>query len=255
MKRKRYDEEFCKRVFHQFLCHFYRRDALRWEPVIQPQEPPDYYLRIAGQRYAVEVTTVMEQVSLGKWPGPLPGRSAPHRLIREVEAQAQRRQLLNGAYVVEMEPTADLNGDEDGLRRALLEYIARTREHVAAARVVVYRRNGCRWAIWKYAKYRNVIKPVTHVHDAWQRQVQGQLHELIEERVRTKAFKLHGVGQPKILLLFDQYHYGLDRSWAEASHTLDLTPFHTVARICDGGTTQVLSSVQPGWNGAAAVSA
>lgn len=252
MKPKRQDEEFCKHTFHSFLAHFYRSDNLFWEPVSPCQEPPDYYLRILNQRYAVEVTTVMEPPSPNHWQAPSAEESRLYRLVKRVERQAEQRGHMQGSYVVEGGPVDNFGTCQRKLRQALLEYIRRTREPIEAPRVVLHRSRRSEWAIRKYARYRNVIKLVAPkgLGDHWREEVCCRLRERIAERLDTKAKKLQGLSMPVILLLFDQYHYARRSAWTEASSALDLDQFHTVVRISDGGRAQILASARSDWSGA-----
>src|SRR5262245_48913710 len=56
MKRK--EEEASKMAFDQFLRTRSDNPTIIWDDVVK--DPPDYYLHLDGQKFAVEVTQIME---------------------------------------------------------------------------------------------------------------------------------------------------------------------------------------------------
>lgn len=59
----REDEEHCKEVFNTFLKQYYRDVDIIWTPGDR-NKPPDYFLRLRRDKYAVEITSVIEKATL-----------------------------------------------------------------------------------------------------------------------------------------------------------------------------------------------
>jgi len=62
---KREDEELCRSIFDTILLTLFARDEIIWTPVEQRHEPPDYYVELSGEKYAVEVTSLIEKMRTG----------------------------------------------------------------------------------------------------------------------------------------------------------------------------------------------
>src|SRR5215210_9100381 len=91
MKSK--DEEFAKETFHEFLLE--RGEVPLWEE----DEAPDYYLTTGAQRYAVEVTQLMETFQLGgRNQTPVSLSHSLKRVADSIESEARKRNILSGTY-------------------------------------------------------------------------------------------------------------------------------------------------------------
>jgi hypothetical protein len=54
-------EEFCRSRFDAYLQQRNVSERIEWQ---EGPEPPDYYLAVGDQRFAVEVTTISEKLML-----------------------------------------------------------------------------------------------------------------------------------------------------------------------------------------------
>lgn len=61
---KRGDEAFCTSEFEKFLRESLGKTSIVWEEVAISAEPPDYYLQLENQRFAVEVTSIRETIKI-----------------------------------------------------------------------------------------------------------------------------------------------------------------------------------------------
>ena len=62
---KREDEELCRSIFDVYLLTLFEREAIKWASVEKRHEPPDFYLELAGNKYAIEVTALIEKMRTG----------------------------------------------------------------------------------------------------------------------------------------------------------------------------------------------
>jgi len=91
-------EETCKRCFHAYLATKLDPEDVSW---LDGDERPDYYLVVKGVRYAIEVTTVMEMVTVGSTEFPIACfYHSLGRLVLEVEKEASNEGVLSGFYSV-----------------------------------------------------------------------------------------------------------------------------------------------------------
>jgi hypothetical protein len=58
MSTEREDEKISKSTFHKFLLRFFSESDISWGEK-NNDDPPDYFLYLSGQEFAVEVTRVM----------------------------------------------------------------------------------------------------------------------------------------------------------------------------------------------------
>ena len=94
-------EELCRLRFDEFLQASLEFGSIAWVDVNQQDEPPDYFLHLDETTYAVEVTTLMGQVEVGKLKLPeIEVVASLWRLVEKVETTAKENDCLNGAYVV-----------------------------------------------------------------------------------------------------------------------------------------------------------
>jgi hypothetical protein len=92
------NEEFCKAQFTTFLTTASSQTSIIWD---EGANPPDYDLTIDGVKYAVEVTALMERIQVGSITLPESGIiDSLWSLVDEIEATAQKQNILTGSYVV-----------------------------------------------------------------------------------------------------------------------------------------------------------
>ncbi len=83
----RADEEQCKNKFDAFLRQRYLDGDISWRC---GDEPPDYYVRLRGDCYAVEVTNLFENIELGdETTSHLGFRTRVLAFLRQIEQKAR----------------------------------------------------------------------------------------------------------------------------------------------------------------------
>jgi hypothetical protein len=234
---KRADEEFCKAQFDTFIKQFFTLSEVTWEEVAQRDEPPDYYLFLGNTRFAVEVTTLMELVSVGA-SSPLPHFQI-HRLLEQfidrVEEIAREEGYLQGNYLVSFSTPIDNFADvRDGIRDKLLEYIQSTSGIETSPLEIVFERiipqqRPQQCGIQKLGSKPNRVIGGGPVWVKWEGEAAEDICDLLNESLNTKADKLKGVGEPKILVLLDEYRFADRQMYEDCVHRLSsLAHFHTV---------------------------
>ena len=253
---KRPDEELCKVQFDAFLGQFFDPSEISWIEVAQEDEPPDYYLVLGSVWFAVEVTTLLENVSVGT-ASPLPPEIIGRFLrgfVKEVEQVARAEGSLHGKYLVTFSTPIDgFSNVRDAIRAKLLDYIRKTSSMKSSSPEIVFerivpdhRRQQC--GIQKVDGRRDRIDSGGPFWVKWEGEATADLCDLIEGSLTTKASKLTGVAEPKILLLLDRYVFA-DREMYEIClpKVSSLDSFHTVFVVQSSRRGFVFHSQQSDW--------
>jgi len=243
---KRADEEHCKAQFDAFVKQFFTPSQVTWEEVAQQDEPPDYYLFLDTTKFAVEVTTSVERLSVGTQ-SPLPTRVIVEflrRFVKEVERVARAKSYLQGCYLVSFSrPIDDFAAIRDELQTNLLEYIRRTHSlEQAPCRIVfekaVSQQRPQQCSIQKVHSNADQIVMGGPTRAKWEGDIAQDVYDLLSESLDSKVGKLQDIAGPKILLLRDEYLFA-DREMYEqcVSSLRSIGHFHTVFVVqgSDGG--------------------
>ena len=161
---KRADEEYCKDTFSIFLADRVGHGTFAWTEVPQNQEPPDYYLTLCGVRFAVEVTTLMEEVAVGATLRmPSTGISqALIKLCKDMEDDLRKRNILRGSYMLVLQPIEDLRNARPFIEERIVRYVERTRDDKAAAPEILLQQGRSRLSIRKASDRRDRLYWVVH---------------------------------------------------------------------------------------------
>jgi hypothetical protein len=214
-------------------------------------DPPDYFLSLGDQRYAVEVTQVQQEFALGA--GTMSERDVTVGLtnaIRELERRALAKGILSGFYFVHLEPLPDLKAELAGIETRLVEYLTATRDLETAPRG--YLREGPwgrQWTIRKVARKGAELSGSVGYHGIGigEGEYMMKLRERLRAILARKREQLSGLAESKVLLLLDKFHYAEDEQWLRLASETDMSSFHSVARSHREGACQVLYSSRSGW--------
>jgi len=243
-------EEFCRSKFDEFMRAISESTSIRWQDVAQRDEPPDYYLYLNGTKYAVEVTTLMEKSEVGNLELPQIAIIASlWQLVDEVEATARRDGFLNGAYVVSFSrPLADFSKIRGQLFDDLLAYVKTTRNLSTAPEQVVFKQGTQKCIIQKHHDQKSYIGKVGPGGGKSEGEITEEICTLLEERVNAKHHKLRKISDPKILLLYDAYHFASLAMYESCkSRIAHLRSFHTIFVAGGNGPGWVLHSGSLDW--------
>ena len=144
----RKDEEECKAAFHTFLASTQGLEDIRWYP---GDEPPDYYVFLDRTKYAVEVTTAMEQINLkSKTMSHLAFRSTVCQFLKEVEQEALLSAILTGAYSVRFKPLDSFGKLRRQIKKGINEYLCSTQNDSSAPAKTIIGKGHSRCEIIKH---------------------------------------------------------------------------------------------------------
>ena len=240
----RRDEEFAKDSFHRFLDRLDLKDEPVWE---DGSDPPDFFLSIGAERFDVEVTRVVAPVSLDgnvfpKWTVTRALRS----FAEQVQREARDAGILQGAYVLFLEPVTNFEDAVGPARATILGYLAETQGVPKAEERTILRQVGKRWSVKKLHPTRKYLAPViAEGGGGWEGEIRAEFAPLLERTIERKVAS--GVGSPRILLLVDDYHYAPAGLWQHALAQRHKRQFHTVARTFLDWECQILSSTKRSW--------
>jgi hypothetical protein len=243
-KMKRWDEEYAVQAFTEFLRGVDPLTQIDWEDVNKADEPPDYYLRWR-QRFAVEVTSVMDEKFLdGK---PFTSAQVTHDLAsfcEDLEREARKQEILRGTYRLAMEPVASLSRMRKSIRGAVFEYLGRTQKLAKAEEIEIGPHQ--EFSLEKLRQGKDVIYPAIV---GWKSgaDIPGDLHRHLGDALAKKRHKLREVAEPRILLIFDRYGFGNPQNWWSAARSVSFSGFHTVARVWIEKTVQILVTEEEAW--------
>jgi hypothetical protein len=141
----RRDETFAQEALTRFFAERYPRSPI-WQ---SGSEPPDFWVYMAGRRFAVEVTQVMESLEVGSIT--LTGRgaiAALRRAVQQIEALARDAGLLRGFYHIHVCPLPDFRTALPELQARLFAYLSETARVQAGEQRELWRgQHGQCWTI------------------------------------------------------------------------------------------------------------
>ncbi len=209
--KKRDDEELCKSVFNTYLLTLFTSEEIIWVPVEQQDEPPDFYLELAGENYAVEVTSLIEKMRMGG------GMELPYlstlsplkQLVDGVGTRAQQEGNLQGGYlVVFKEPFEDFGKIKSKLEKGLLDYILKTKDEVSAPESTIYSKFDRVCTITKVHNQTNEVRMFWNRGGINIDGMESEICRLVKEAIHEKEYLLRNISLPKIILLYDLYGFG-----------------------------------------------
>lgn len=250
---KSIDEEFCKSEFSNFLSRIYNPTEYNWEDVPQKNEPPDYYLDLKGDRYAIEVTKLMEKVPVGT-ANPLPlttVRDLLQRFVKdEIEAITINNVYLEGTYTIYFsQPIKNFTSIKNNLKTDLLDYIKNTKKQENAPSKIIFSQGKQKCEITKIHNNGNKILMAGPFAVKWESETEIDMQNILMDRISEKRDKLKNITHPKILLLHNKYAFVSPQNYKDIfSLIYSLNDFHTIyiTQKEEGGI--ILYSQNPNWS-------
>ena len=223
------------------------------------EDPPDFYLSIGNQEFAVEVTTLEHVLDTdsGREVRMLAYSGSVDTLVREIEAEAIKQGILNGTYDTSANGPFDAFGS---LRKAImdgaLDYVRRTQnlpqadyeeivsQGVRYFRIQKIKAEGARIlpGLLSYGPGRSLV--------AWVESDDVRLEacRLLRKALLDKKEKLKNVPLPKILLLRNAYVFAGAHVYRQCIENLQdlLRSFHSVFTVESEG--YFLSTEEDAWH-------
>ena len=248
MKRK--DEEIAKTEFDTLLRTNMGIGNIAWNEVQQIDEPPDFYLLIDRERYAVEVTSVFDEIEVNDMGLPSIAISASiSKLVNDVEREAKLKFWLQGGYLVAIEPLENFTSIKEHLKRSMLRYIQQTQSLSNANKYYLLGEDVNDGVyIQKINSGKNYVGEAISFPAKWEGESLEELSILIERVLENKIKKLANVKEPKILLIWDAFNYLKDSHWKRLlQKASQKTFFHTICRISPSTKSSIIYSVYAEW--------
>jgi len=223
--------------------HFNPLD-ISWIEVNPAYEPPDWYLEIGPERYAVEATSIVEYLSdLGPNVSSVSISASLHDLVDEVEAIARSQGILNGGYWVELAPLPDFNKNREWLREALINYVRDTCDMDEAEQKDFGKIKDSNLSIRKFRSDKDYIGEMISFGVKSGHEASIELSQYIATSISKKAHLLRNIGEPIILLILDSYNYSHLADWKEAISGLKIpVGISVVARTEPGSPADIIYS-------------
>ena len=241
----REDEEHCKNAFDTFLKQFYQSGDITWTC---GDEPPDYYLELCGTKYAIEVTSLFENIELGdKKSSHLGFRKAILNFLKQIEQEAIQKGILNGAYIVSYKPLNDFGKQKRTISKTIIAYLRDTQRVSSAPIKKIIGSGRLTWDIEKYHSEKQYLTGAAS--DAkWEHQAAGELSIFLNKALNDKVQKLAAISYPKILLIADRFPWVERGDWNNCLPNLDqLSEFHTIFLISNDRGNSVMYSIESLW--------
>lgn len=253
----KFDRElFCQESFDRFLREQGQYNDLVWERVPEGQDPPDFYLTLETEHFAVEMTStkIFREVALGSGSVIEQTYEASHTaVVREVQNKAEAQGILSGVYIVDFaRPMSDerFRQVKKAVIGNLLAYIQKTQDLIEAEseRIFYQNREVCR-----IGKVPGSMSGVYEAFNdtAWPEapETTDKVCQMLQATIAEKQQKLRNEGAPKILLLLNTYDFATPGMYADCvkKNPAALDFFHTVFVVWGNGNGCVLHAVEPDW--------
>jgi len=248
MKRPR--EVITKEEFHKVIQAIFPESSIVWKDVPQLEEPPDWFLTIDNERYAVEATTIDELIQLNK--NELVSifgiTNSLTSFIKEIEQLAIDLGILSGTYFISIFPIPDFIQKKKLIKKVLLDYIRETKQLASASTHIIADIKGHKILITKGNFNKDCVIGGILTSVRLDGEVQKRLLQSVAHSLSMKSNKLHHIAEPKILLLFDRYPYSDMVDWTSVIHLCpEREYFCCICRIHPPDKTAILWANSPIW--------
>jgi hypothetical protein len=224
-------EIICREGLEQLLDAQFPHLSRKWEE--PPTDPPDWYLTLGATRFAVEATSITDQVSVGRRTLPSPSiMNSLAEFVDQIEHEASDEGILDGAYLVGLPPIPNLGEHRNELKSRFLSYIRETHNVESAPEHELGHVGNHRVSIAKlHSNSRYVAEMISldvkSGHDA-----KAELAAYLTDVLTRKMEKLAAIEAPKILVVLDAYNYSHLGDWKQAMSSITMkSAFRAVVRV------------------------
>ncbi len=202
-----------------------KKTTIVWE---KGDQPPDHFLMVDEQKFAVEVTRILDKIKVGDelMESPMIDDQLS-RFAKEISEEFKSSPTLNGFYVLSMQPLPNFRTEKPELKKKINDFLISTRDKVEA--------NMDLPSGWKIDKLNNENKGFGYIYSpgyaTWEIEAKNQLIIILGEAIQKKKRKLAKFSIPKILLFVDKFIYSTNKMWQTITPQIKDSSFHTSARI------------------------
>ena len=236
------DEEQCREALSRLLQQRGIKDL--WTEC-RP-DPPDWFLEVGNQVFAVEATSIHGTTNLG-------GREHTwvqlcnelRRFAKNVLSEVEARVHVPGWFTVDFPAIPRIKNHRDAIVQALVDYFERYGSSPSPL--------GCH-AVFRFERREVAVYRLTATGSALDSRVlptgavisrlDNQLSTILPRTISTKAWKMRNISHPAILVILDEY--GFQRSVEEWRTYLpaEVSSFTAVVRVRQG-KAEVVSGALP----------
>ena len=230
-------EEFCRDEFDRWLKGQYPKVSVSWKDGF---EPPDFWLILNDQEYAVEITRLVDErdrrVTASLW-----------HIVDNAEVKAREANNFFGTYVVRFTgPIKTFKNWRNTLKDKIFEYVRQTvllQTH-SGENIVVNDQTLCH--IQKLDPGGATIGCTgPNNGGGWEEDIRRDLRVLLKEAFSKKTKKLNKINHPKVLVLYDLYWFAKRNIFIECVQSADqINQFHTVYVVQDKNRSYVAYQAQ-----------
>jgi hypothetical protein len=237
----RHDEELCREAVSRLLQQRGIEDL--WK---EGTEPPDWFLEVAGQLFAVEVTSIHGSTNLGgrehTWVQ-LSNELAPFSkdICREVEARVQ----IPGWFTVNFPAIPHIKNHRSAIVEALVDYFedSDSAPHFCGWHTVL-RLERREVAVYRISEKGSTLDQRLLLTGAAISRLDDQLSEILPRIVSKKALKMRNITSPSILVILDEYRFQRSVEEWRARLPPEVSCFMAVVRV-QQGNAEVVSGALP----------
>ena len=245
-------EEFCKTAFENYLVQNVGTTSPVWSRVPKGQDPPDYYLELGTEAFAVEVTSteVIREASIGEGGVREETYVASHSaFVKELESMAIESGFLRGVYILTFRhPLASIHFAQvkANVLKQLLSFLRSTQELSSSSEEVIYYDNEAVCWISKLQARPNAVYDIFE-DGAWteSQEFRHLVSCILVKALSDKKHKLQKKGEslPAILLLLNTYPLANAATYCSCFQSnAENEFFHSVFLVNGNGSGNMLYS-------------
>ena len=242
------NEEKCKEAYNNYLNILYHDKEILWEDQSKiNKDPPDFYLYIGDDKYAVEVTEtkILKKAILDN--GEVIQKTYIHsclRLAENISSIAEKKGILKGIFAIDFYAplsSNSFNKISDIVKSHVINYIVKTTNKLSFAKENISIDNKKVCSIKKISSESNILAPNFIGNSAWTHSPENVsfVSNMIKNAVDEKKYKLEkgGVLAPKILIIYDSYHLADEETYRMSftnTNIENLDYYHSVFIVING---------------------
>jgi hypothetical protein len=204
----RADEDLCRRALDSLLQEHGVQG--NWSPGC---EPPDWFLEVAGQEFAVEATSIHGLTAMGEKSYNWTKLSVEllafgEAVCREVESKVN----IPGCFFVSFPSMPNLKSRKSEIVQAIISYFETDEPREKPKNSIVLRVGKSEISVRKIGELGGSLIPQALPTGAFITRRDEQLESLLTTEIRKKLHKLRNVAEPVVLLVLDRYGFSRELS-------------------------------------------